>query len=172
MVTPAAVLQNLKFLVIDDSANMRLLISTVLKSLGAREIITAKNGGEGLLRLRAAETDIVICDWNMAPVDGIEFVRRLRTQNSISLRFLPIIMMTGYTERDRVTAARDAGITEFIAKPISAARLMARISAIINRPRPFVDSDDYFGPCRRRRRDEYHGYDRRNIVLLPEPWSD
>ena len=71
-------------------------------------------------------------------------------------------MLTGYTDRLRVFHARDAGVTEFMAKPISPKSLYARISAVIDRPRPFVRAEDYFGPDRRRRVIEFQGADRRS----------
>ena len=64
--------------------------------------------------------------------------------------FVPIIMLTGHTEKDRVTAARDAGITEFLAKPISAKALYQRIVNVVANPRPFIKTKTYFGPDRRR----------------------
>ena len=68
-----------------------------------------------------------------------------------SASLLPIIMVTGHTERRRIEAARDAGVTELLAKPITAAGLFQRIEEIVHRPRPFVRTANYFGPCRRRR---------------------
>jgi DNA-binding response OmpR family regulator len=64
--------------------------------------------------------------------------------------FVPIIMLTGHTEKQRVTAARDAGITEFLAKPISAKALYQRIVNVVANPRPFIKTKTYFGPDRRR----------------------
>ena len=67
-------------------------------------------------------------------------------------------MITGHTERHRVEAARDAGVTEFLAKPITAAHLFSRIAEIVERPRAFVRCESYFGPDRRRRQiDDYAG---------------
>jgi DNA-binding response OmpR family regulator len=72
--------------------------------------------------------------------------------------FVPIIMITGHTEKYRVEAARDAGVTEFLAKPITAQNLFARIAEIVERPRAFVRCDNYFGPDRRRHaQDDYAG---------------
>ncbi len=73
-------------------------------------------------------------------------------------------MTTAYSEIQRVVEARDAGITEFVAKPLSAKTLMARITAIIEHPRPFIRSTRYFGPNRRRRTSDYTGPERRHSV--------
>jgi DNA-binding response OmpR family regulator len=74
---------------------------------------------------------------------------------------VPIIMMTGYSAQPRVIDARDQGVTEFLVKPFSASDLAKRIAYVINRPRDFVDSKKFFGPSRRRKRDEYSGPERR-----------
>jgi two-component system, chemotaxis family, chemotaxis protein CheY len=100
--------------------------------------------------MRAGIPDIIICDLNMDPIDGLEFTKMLRTANDSPGAFIPVIMMTGHTERSKVTAARDAGINELVAKPISAKTLLERIVSVIDRPRPFVKSPSYSGPCRRR----------------------
>jgi DNA-binding response OmpR family regulator len=91
--------------------------------------------------------------------------------------YLPIIMVTARTERARILEARDAGATEFLAKPIVPAGLISRIVEIVERPRPFVRTKTYFGPCRRRRKlDEWSGVERRGdsaapvgTVLAPPP---
>jgi DNA-binding response OmpR family regulator len=76
--------------------------------------------------------------------------------------FVPIIMLTGHTERTRVTAARDAGITEFLAKPISAKGLYQRVFSVVAHPRPFIKTATYFGPDRRRSTSSnYSGPERR-----------
>ena len=95
-------------------------------------------------------------------MDGVEFTRNVRTGASSRNVYLPITMMTSHSALCRIVEARDAGVTEFIAKPINAQTLCARISSVIGRPRPFVRSAAFFGPCRRRRTDAgYAGEERR-----------
>jgi DNA-binding response OmpR family regulator len=87
----------------------------------------------------------------------------IRTNAQAPNPFVPIIMLTGYTSLDHVRQARDAGINEFIAKPVAAKTMMARLVSVIEHPRPFVRTSVYFGPCRRRRaNDEYKGAERRS----------
>src|SRR6201996_6115927 len=69
--------------------------------------------------------------------------------------YLPIVMMTGHSEKSRVVKARDAGVTEFVAKPLTAKSVLERLRAVIYPPRPFVRSATYFGPDRRRRDDPH-----------------
>ena len=94
--------------------------------------------------------DVLIVDWHMQPLDGLDFVRLVRTASDSPNPYVPIIMLTGYTEYARVVEARDAGINEFLAKPISAKSLYLRFAAIIDNPRPFIRTKKYFGPDRRR----------------------
>ena len=86
----------------------------------------------------------------MEPVDGEQFVRRLRDPRRSPDPFVPVILLTGFSELRRVRAARDFGVTDFLAKPVSAKTLYARLAALVERPRPFVRTRTYFGPCRRR----------------------
>jgi DNA-binding response OmpR family regulator len=94
--------------------------------------------------------------------DGLELIQMIRQPGGNSNPFVPIVMLTGHTERTRVTAARDAGITEFLAKPISAKGLYQRIFSIVAHPRPFIKTATYFGPDRRRTMNStYAGPERR-----------
>jgi len=104
--------------------------------------------------MRDKSPDLVLTDLSMKPVDGITFTREVRTAHDSPNPYVPIIMITGHTERRKVEAARDAGVTEFLAKPITAQGLILRIAEIVERPRAFVRCDGYFGPDRRRRKDE------------------
>ncbi|MEE8393358.1 MAG: response regulator [Rhodospirillales bacterium] len=152
-------LEKLNFLVVDDNKHMRVLVRTILNTLGVRNVTEADDGAGAFKELQHFHADIVICDWNMDPFDGLDFTRMVRTASDSPNPFVPIIMLTGHTETHRVMEARDAGIHEYIAKPISPKSLYSRIRAIIERPREFVrvkGALGYFGPDRRRHR--AHGY--------------
>ena len=90
--------------------------------------------------------DIVITDWAMPIFDGIELAQMIRQPDSKGNPYAPIIMLTGHSEKRRVTVARDAGVTEFLAKPISAKGLYQRILNVVANPRPFIKTKTYFGP--------------------------
>ena len=150
--------ETLKALIVEDNAHMRSLLRALLNSIGIREIAEAANGNGGLMLLRERRSDLILTDLAMKPMDGLEFTRRVRNDEQSPNPFVPIIMITGHTEKHRVEAARDAGVTEFLAKPITANNLFSRIAEIVERPRAFVRSDNYFGPDRRRQRlDDYAG---------------
>lgn len=140
----------LQILLIDDNAHMRAIASAVLKSAGIRKVVEAGDGGTGLQMLRDHAIDLAIVDYNMFPLDGVEFTRLVRNSPDSANPYLPIIMMTGHSAKKRVYEARDAGVTEFLAKPITAKGVLDRIQSVIWKPRPFVKTDGYFGPDRRR----------------------
>lgn len=158
-----AALGALQVLLVDDNEHMRAIASTILRSAGVRRIHDVDDGAEALKALRGLPVDLAIVDFNMFPLDGVEFTRMVRNSPDSPNPYLPIIMMTGHSERSRVQEARDAGVTEFVVKPITAKAMLDRIHAVIFHPRPFVKSDNYFGPCRRRTTpDGYSGPFRRS----------
>jgi DNA-binding response OmpR family regulator len=161
-------LGRLNFLIVDDNKHMRALVKTILHALGAKSTMEAGDGADAFKELRHFPADIIICDWNMSPLDGLDFVRLVRTGNDSPNPFVPIIMLTGHTEMQRVVEARDSGVHEFLAKPISAKALYSRIRSIIENPRPFVRTNTYFGPDRRRKQVEWRGPERRKKNILED----
>ncbi|MEO5375252.1 MAG: response regulator [Alphaproteobacteria bacterium] len=143
--------REVKVLIAEDNPQFRLLVRTVLRSLGIRDIVEAEDGADALERLRTFPADLVIVDWKMAPMNGLDFVRTLRNAAGPPDPLTPVIMITGYADAGMMAAARDAGVNEFIAKPISARMLMSRVFGVLQRPRPFVRADGFFGPDRRRK---------------------
>jgi two-component system, chemotaxis family, chemotaxis protein CheY len=137
-------------LVVDDSRAMREIMKTILQGLGVGEVLLARSADETFEVLQRKVPDLIFADWCMAPVSGLDLVRRLRSDPDSPCPFVPIIMCTGYTEALHVVEARDAGVTEFLAKPVSAAAVARRIEEVIRRPRNFVRADRFFGPDRRR----------------------
>lgn len=157
----AAYLQNVKILIVEDNPFMRTIVLRILKAFGAEQIKEAGDGAEAFKIMRLFNPDIIIVDWQMQPLDGIEFARMVRTADDSPNPFVPIIMLSGHSEQNRIMVARDAGVNEFLVKPISAKALFSRIQAVIERPRQFVRTKNYFGPDRRRKNGNYQGKDRR-----------
>ncbi|HEX9647431.1 MAG TPA: response regulator [Alphaproteobacteria bacterium] len=157
-------LSAVSFLVVDDSRHMRAIIRYVLRLFGARTIREAEDGASALEVLASFTPDIVITNWLMAPVDGIELTQTLRRAPDSPCPTVPIVMISGHTEEARVAEARDAGVTEFLAKPMTPKALYMRIEEVILKPRRFVRTPDYVGPDRQRHGDDgYAGPDRRKI---------
>ncbi len=152
----------LRFAVIDDNAHMRRIVRTLLHGFGAREVHEAEDGATGLEAFTHHMPDIVITDWAMPIFDGLELTQMIRQPGANANPFVPIIMLTGHSEKKRVIAARDAGVTEFLAKPLSAKALYQRILNVVANPRPFIKTRTYFGPDRRRNvNSNYAGPERR-----------
>jgi two-component system, chemotaxis family, chemotaxis protein CheY len=144
------VLDNVNVFVIDDNRHMRGLVKSILHALGVKEMGEAGDAAEAFTELQHFVADIIIVDWHMEPLDGLDFVRLIRTAKDSPNPYIPIIMLTAYTEYRRVAEARDAGVNEFLAKPISPRDLYMRIASIIDNPRRFIRTKAYFGPDRRR----------------------
>ena len=124
----ASPLGKLAFLVVDDNANMVQIIKAVLKSFGVGYIYDACGVAEALTQVRQYAVDIVIVDYNLGFMDGIDFIRLIRNADDSPEPTLPIIMLTAYTEANRVRAARDAGVNEFCCKPVTAAEIYRKIA--------------------------------------------
>ncbi len=139
-------LNKLKILLVDDDSSMRFLVRDVLKAFGVGDIQTANDGQAAYQALRSYAADIVIADWVMKPMNGLEFLQKVRNEPDSPNPFVPMIMLTGYTDIDRVMACRNAGVTSYLAKPITPETLYKRIVSVIEDKRPFVRTDNYFGP--------------------------
>ena len=143
-------LSDMHLLVIDDSEPMRYLLRCLLRAGGIYNVTEAKTAAEGLNAMRMSQVDLVILDWKMAPIDGLAMARRLRWDNDSPNPYVPILMLTAHTEASRVSAARDAGVTAFVKKPISARLLFERLTYALTDGRMYVRTGSFFGPDRRR----------------------
>jgi CheY-like chemotaxis protein len=138
--------ETLRVLVVDDNAQMRGILQSMLRAFGVRTVTLAVDGSDALAHLERRQFDIAICDWLMEPMDGYDFVRAVRRSDDPGLRDLPIVMLTGQAEMRQVLAARDAGVTEYLLKPISAGVLWARLAAAFVRGGP-VPADPRAAPA-------------------------
>ncbi len=156
--------QNASILVVDDMKPMLNLTVTILRSFGFQDVHASKDADDAFAKLCKFNPDIVLTDWMMEPYDGMELTKKIRNDPKSPNKFVPIILMTGYSARVRVMESRDKGVTEFLVKPFSAKDLYARIEQLIEKPRKFVESPKFFGPDRRRKKgDDYQGPRRRNV---------
>ncbi|MFN9008502.1 MAG: response regulator [Hyphomonadaceae bacterium] len=149
-------------MIVDDNQHMRRILKELLRAAGVSDIKEASDPVEAFEYMKTSSVDLLLVDLAMPLIDGVEFTKMIRTSEDSPNPFLPIIMITGHSERSRVNAARDAGVNEFLVKPVTAKSLMERLTLIVNKPRNFVKSKLYFGPDRRRRPDpNYGGSERR-----------
>jgi DNA-binding response OmpR family regulator len=159
-------LEALTILFVDDNKHMHSVVKAILNSMRIKNIRFSDNAADAFMELRQWHPDTVITDWAMQSLDGLDFVRLVRKGADSPNPYIPIILLTGHTEMYRVIEARDAGVNEILAKPISIKGLYSRIAAIVERPRPFIKTKTYFGPCRRRKNDKkYKGPERRESPL-------
>lgn len=148
-------------LIVDGSPAMLDLIRSVLFTFGIKSALTAQTSSQGFKVFCQNNPDLVIVDWLEEPDNGLILTKKIRTDPKSPNPFVPVIMMTGYSQKKRVMMARDSGITEFLAKPFTAKALYDRIEKIIETPRQFVKAPEFFGPDRRRKSKNHTGDERR-----------
>ena len=156
--------EKLKVVIIDDNKHMRQLLHAMLSAFGIKHVYESANGRTGLASVQAVKPDFVLTDFAMYPVNGVELVRMVRSLHG-PIAWVPIIMVTGHRERHYIETARDAGITELLCKPVSPRDLYARIVEVVERPRAFVKSQVFIGPCRRRKKLHGEHHKRRHSDL-------
>jgi DNA-binding response OmpR family regulator len=149
-------LEGVSALILDDNAHMRGLLRVILAGFGMRRIEEAQTCREALGVAASGEIDLAFVDFKLGGMDGLDFCRRIRSEGDSPNVYLPLIMVTAYSERRRVLDAINAGVDEFLVKPVRAVDVANRVNAIIERRRPFIQCGSYFGPDRRRRDDPRH----------------
>ena len=162
---------SLSLLVVEDNEHMMRLLKAMLRALGVGSIDTAADAQRALQIMRARVPDILIVDWMMEGMSGIELTKHIRSSDQSPNPYMPIVMVTAHAEKELVIEARDAGVTEFLVKPIAVAALAQRLSTIVDQPRHFVRTAAYFGPDRRRRAQQFKGSERRTAnadLVTPE----
>jgi two-component system chemotaxis response regulator CheY len=126
----------MRFLVIDDSLPMRRIITNVLARLGHTDVVAVSNGREALKRIETETIDVVITDWYMPEVSGIEFLRTIRS--NAATKDLPIIIVSANGSKDDVAQAIQLRVSGYVLKPFTAETLRERIAAICNALPPRV----------------------------------
>lgn len=157
-------MKELTVLVVEDSKPMMEIMVTMLTRFGFGKVLTAEDGEAAFSIFQRYKPDIIITDWHMDEVDGLELAKWIRRNKYSVNRSVPIILMTGFSEHMRISSARDVGVTEILVKPFTAHDLARRIMHVIDVPRDFIESLGFFGPDRRRKPiDNFDAEDRRNI---------
>ena len=160
-------LKNLSVLVVEDNDFMSQIIVRILRVFKVVDITRVDSGRKARELVQSNKFDICFLDWEIKDLNGIELTKFIREETANN--YVPIIMITGFSTEDYIKKARDAGITEYVTKPLSAESIYKRIEAVIRRPRKFIRNFTYFGPDRRRTvekdRGKYNGPERRSIKL-------
>lgn len=119
----------MKILVVDDYRTMRRVIGNLLNKLGYDDVAEAPDGASALAALRADKIGLVLCDWNMQPMTGLQLLREIRRDRAIA--GTPFIMVLGNDRRDDITALKEAGANGYLLKPFSADALKDKIKAVL-----------------------------------------
>lgn len=144
-----ALLSNRSVLVVDDDRQMARLLRQLLASLGARSVRTVVDGAAAQTAIVDDRPEIVIAGLEMTPISGIELAKWIRRSDDVILKQTGILLTTANPETSLLLEARDAGVDQFLAKPIDLGRLERKLDALTSKRRPFVDNAGYVGPNRR-----------------------
>ena len=150
-----------RFLIVDGNQLSADLARDLLLTMGATTVFVAHSHDEAVAALKSDVVDVLLTELHLPPRSGLDLIRDVRAGKTGGNRQMPILVMSALSAKDHVVEARDAGVTEFIAKPYGVEGFYRRMVGIVAHPRAFVDSDKYFGPDRRRRQLPYDGPDRR-----------
>ena len=120
---------NMNVLIVDDYKTMLRIVENLLKQLGFKNILQATDGNSALQVLHANNIGLVISDWNMQPMTGLQLLKEVRNDNK--LKATPFIMVTAESKTENVIAAKQAGVNNYIIKPFNAETLKQKISAVI-----------------------------------------
>lgn len=143
-------LDGLSILIVDGNHYMRRLTRTMLMNLGAKSVIEASDGLAALEHIRICDPDVMLLDWDMPVLNGMEVMQIVRSPGVFPRPNLPIIMLTHRARRSSVIQALRAGVHEFLIKPTSPKALRDRLAAIAIKPRPMVRIGKHYVPEPRR----------------------
>ena len=125
----AAVEKNMPILIVDDYKTMLRIIRNLLKQLGFDNVDEATDGSSALQKLRDKDFGLVISDWNMEPMSGLQLLKEVRAD--MKLKELPFIMITAESKSENVIAAKEAGVSNYIVKPFNAATLKGKLTTVL-----------------------------------------
>ena len=124
-----AVNKSMEILVVDDYPTMRRIIKNLLAELGFTNVSEASDGGEALKRIPANRPGLIVSDWNMEPMTGLQLLQAVRANKDLA--DIPFIMVTAESKTDNVIAAKNAGVNNYIVKPFNAETLRGKMSAVL-----------------------------------------
>ncbi len=124
-----AVDMNMNILVVDDYKTMLRILRNLLRQLNFSNIEEASDGIAALKKLRDSSIGLIISDWNMEPMTGIELLREVRGDGK--LKHIPFIMVTAESKSENVIAAKEAGVSNYIVKPFSAETLRSKMASVL-----------------------------------------
>ncbi len=151
----------LSVLIVDGNFHMHQVVRSILQAMRITRVRACTGITSAFHELSISQPDIIITDLILGEDDGLEFIRAVRLGGNGLNPYVPILLLTGHTEMFRIQEARDAGVTEVLAKPVSIEALYKRLVTIVTRPRPYVKTSSFLGPDRRRQEKTFAGTDKR-----------
>lgn len=157
-------ISGLTVLILEQQSLMRDLMKQVFREFRVKNAHITDDVDVAFQIFCEADIDLILTDWSYG-IDGMGFLKNVRMHEDSPNPYVPVIVVTANTEIDHVFVARDTGMSEYLAKPVSAQLIYSRICATIDSTRQFVRAGGFFGPDRRRRRAAFQGSDRRTNDL-------
>lgn len=121
---------NMKVLVVDDFATMRRILRNILKQIGFKNIIEADDGKSALKDLKKEKVDLILCDWNMPEMSGIELLKNVKSDDE--LKGIPFVMVTAEAQKDNIVNAVKAGVSNYIVKPFTAETITEKLNKVFS----------------------------------------
>jgi two-component system chemotaxis response regulator CheY len=119
---------NMKVMIVDDFATMRRILRNILKQIGFKNIIEAEDGKHALKELKKEKIDLIMCDWNMPEMPGIELLKNVRSDDE--LKKIPFIMVTAEAQKDNILEAVKSGVSNYVVKPFTAETITEKLNKI------------------------------------------
>ncbi len=154
-------LRKTTILIVDPNEFARTFIRSICRNLHFGNILTASTTTEAFELLKANPVQLIVCDWALEPLSSIDFSKQLRQMKDNQNCMVPIIILTSSGSPEAIVSARDAGVDDYLTRPIVMKRLLNSFVSVLCMPRTFVRSKTYVGPCRRRKRMAFNGPERR-----------
>lgn len=167
-------LGKLRILIVDSNVFVAKTLFSILEEFGVAKIITCHSLEDAEKIFSTYAIDCIFVDFMIDNRAGLEFIKKLRTEKSSkNPASIPVVLITGFTDIDTITMARDAGVNEVVGKPFSAAHILLKLGSAIRNDREFIDVEEYVGPNRRRQRSENSQWAGKNDRRArPEPVVD
>jgi two-component system chemotaxis response regulator CheY len=120
--------KNMRVVIVDDYTTMLRILRNLLRQLDLNNVEEANDGDTAFRLMQKSPPDLIISDWNMAPVTGLDLLRQVRAD--ARLRHIPFIMVTAESKTENVIVAKQAGVSNYIVKPFNADTLRAKIASV------------------------------------------
>lgn len=143
--------ERMRVLLIEDHEGQAAALTAILFALGFKRVKRAINTQQAIEKLQNDKFDLILCDYQLGIVNGLMLVRMIRRPDGISHPMIPILMVTAHADPERVAEALNAGVNDFLVKPVSPEALLRALTGAIERPRAFIKTREYNGPDRRRK---------------------